>query len=65
VVDSTLWTSASDLRNHRSYFQTYANRRIRMIDLKSLDFDAGAISSIPMAGDEVVEDMSVRAPSAR
>jgi hypothetical protein len=36
-----------------------------MIDLKSLDFDAGAISSIPMAGDEVVEDGSVRAPSAR
>ncbi len=58
VADYTLWTSASDLKNHRYYFRTYANSRIRMIDLKKMDLDAKQIKTVSMAGEEIIEDLS-------
>ena len=61
VADYTLWTSASDLANHRYYFRTFDNSRIRMIDLKKMDLDAKEIKSLPMAGKEVIEDLSSNA----
>jgi choloylglycine hydrolase len=59
--DYTLWTAASDLKNLRYHFHTHDNRRIRMIDLKRTDLDAPAIKTIPMAGPEIVEDVTARA----
>jgi choloylglycine hydrolase len=61
VADYTLWTSASDLKNLRYYFRTFDNSRIRMIDLNSVDLDAKDIKTIPMAGKEVIEDVSGQA----
>jgi len=58
VADYTLWTSASDLKNLRYYFRTYDNSRIRMIDLKALDFDAKVIRTISIKGDEQIEDVT-------
>jgi choloylglycine hydrolase len=60
VADYTLWTSASDLTNHRYYFRTFANSRIRMVDLKKMDLDAKKIKTISMGGKEIIEDLSGR-----
>lgn len=35
---STLWTTAADTRNLRYYYHTQHNRKVRMIDLKRIDF---------------------------
>jgi choloylglycine hydrolase len=61
VADFTLWTSASDLTNHHYYFRTYANSRIRMIDLEKVDLDAKDVKTISMSGDEVIEDLTGQA----
>jgi choloylglycine hydrolase len=58
MADYTLWTSASDLKNHRYYFRTFDNSRIRMIDLEKMNLDAKEIKTISMAGKEVIEDLS-------
>jgi choloylglycine hydrolase len=58
VADYTQWTSAADLRNLRYYFRTYDNSRIRMIDLKSVDFNAKEIRTISMKGEEEIEDIT-------
>ena len=58
VADYTLWTSAADLKNLRYYYRTFENSRIRMVDLKSVDFDAAEIRTILMQGDEQIEDVS-------
>ncbi len=58
VFDYTLWTSASDLKNHRYYFRTYDNSRIRMVDIGALDLDAKQVKTISMQGDEDIEDVS-------
>jgi len=61
IADYTLWTSVSDLKNLRYHFRTFDNSRIRMIDLKKMDFDAKEVKTISMAGQEVVEDLSNKA----
>ncbi len=53
--DYTLWTSAADLANHRYYFRTYANSRVRVVELDKLDLDAPKIKTISMGGEEVFE----------
>ena len=58
VADYTLWTSAADLKNRRYYFRTFENSRIRMVDLKAVDFDAEGIRTISMQGAEQIEDVS-------
>jgi choloylglycine hydrolase len=58
VFDFTLWTSVSDLTNHRYHFRTFENSRIRMIDLGKMDLNAKQIKTIPMAGQEVIDDLS-------
>jgi choloylglycine hydrolase len=35
---STIWTSASDTRDKVFYYHTQHNRRVRMVDLKQIDF---------------------------
>ena len=61
IADYTLWTSASDLANLRFYFHTYDDRRIRVIDLKTMDLDASEIKTIRMGGSEIIDDVSMRA----
>ncbi len=61
VADYTLWTTAADLKNLRYYFRTYDNSRIRMVDLKAVDLDAKEIKTIPMKGEEQIEDVSAKA----
>jgi choloylglycine hydrolase len=58
VADYTLWTSAADLKNLRYYFRTYDNSRIRMIDLKAVDFDSKEIRTISIKGEEQIEDVT-------
>ena len=58
VADYTQWTGTADLKNLRYYFRTYQNSRIRMVDLKSVDFDVPAIKTISMQGKEQIEDVS-------
>jgi choloylglycine hydrolase len=61
VADSTLWTSASDLKDLRYYFRTYENSRIRMVDLKAVDLDARGVKMIPIGGQEQIDDVSATA----
>ncbi len=58
VSEFTLWTTSSDLTNLRYYFHTFESRRIRMIDLKLLDFDAKSVQTIPIASEEVIDDVT-------
>ncbi len=58
VADYTLWTMPSDLKNLRYYFRTYANSRIRMVNLKAVNFDAKKIKTISFKGDEQIEDVT-------
>jgi choloylglycine hydrolase len=57
VADYTLWTSVSDLKNLRYHFRTFDNSRIRMVDLKKMDLDAKEVTTFPMSGQEVIEDL--------
>ncbi len=61
VADYTQWTSVSDLTNHRYYFRTFDNSRIRMVDLKKMDLDAKKIKTVSMAEQEMIEDLSEKA----
>jgi choloylglycine hydrolase len=61
VADYTLWTGASDMMNLRYYFRTFENSRIRMIDLKKVNFNTKDIKTIPMTGKEIIEDVSSQA----
>jgi choloylglycine hydrolase len=61
VADYTLWTSAADLKNLRYYYRTYDNSRIRMVDLKAVDFDAKEIRTISIRSEEQIEDVSEKA----
>ena len=38
-TEITLWTSASDLKNLKYYFNTHNNRQIQMLELKNIDFE--------------------------
>jgi len=49
------------MKSLRYYFRTFDNSRIRMIDLKKANFDAKEIKTIPMAGKEVIEDVTSQA----
>lgn len=59
LADYTTWTSANDLKRKRFYFRTYDNSRIRMVDLMKMDLDAKEIATIPMKGEEVIEELSL------
>jgi choloylglycine hydrolase len=46
---STIWTSASDTNNKVFYYHTQHNRRVRMVDLKRIDFGSfGGIKRLPL-----------------
>ena len=58
LADSTLWTSANDLKAKRFYFRTYENSRIRMVDLMKMNLDAKDIVKFSMKGDEVIKPLN-------
>jgi choloylglycine hydrolase len=58
VADYTLWTSAADLTNRRYYFRTFANSRIRMLDLPAIDADAIRVLTIDITGEEEIENVT-------
>ena len=35
---STIWTTAADSKNLKLYYHTQNNRKVRMVDLKKIDF---------------------------
>ncbi len=37
---STIWTTAADTRNLKYYYHTQHNRKVRMLDLKRIDFSS-------------------------
>ena len=61
VYDYTLRTSAADLNNLRYYYRTFDTSRIRMVDIKAADLDAKAVKTVPMKGEEEIEDVSGKA----
>ena len=38
---STIWTTAADSGNLKLYYHTQHNRKVRMVDLKKIDFSSG------------------------
>ncbi len=48
IPSATQWTSATDLRNRLFYFTTMYDRRIRMVDLKAIDFAKAAYRAEPI-----------------
>ncbi len=61
LADYTLWTSAADLKDLRYYFRTYDDSRIRMVDLKAVDLDAGGVKTISIGDEEPIDDVSATA----
>ena len=47
-LNFTQWTTIGDIRNKRYYWWTEHNRRMRVVDLKLLDFEGNKIRSIPL-----------------
>jgi choloylglycine hydrolase len=57
---STIWTTAYDTRNLVLYYHTQHNRRVRMVDLARIDFDAAEIVRLPLDREKSqdIEDMT-------
>jgi choloylglycine hydrolase len=58
IADFTNWTTAADIKHLRYYFNTYQNRRIKMIDLNKIDFSAKDLRIISMQEQESAQDVS-------
>jgi choloylglycine hydrolase len=61
LIESTQWTSASDLKNHRYYIRTYEKQRVRMVDLMAVDLNAAGVKTVSLAGPEDIEDVTRQA----
>ncbi len=63
---STIWTVATDISNKVIYYHTQHNRRIRKIDVASIDFDSlsTGIKTIPLDRKKTqdIEDITPRQP---
>jgi choloylglycine hydrolase len=53
---STIWTSAADTRNLKFYYHTQHNRKLRMVDLKKVDFSQKKIVRIPL---DVIKEQEI------
>ncbi|MGA2063103.1 MAG: linear amide C-N hydrolase [Thermoguttaceae bacterium] len=58
IADFTNWTTAADMKHLRYYFNTYLNRRLKMIDLNKIDFSAKDLQIISMQEPESAQDVS-------
>ncbi len=63
-LNFTQWSTIGDIKNARYYWWTEHNRRMRMVDLKKLNFNGSKITRIPL---DVVreEDIKDRTKSLR
>lgn len=58
-LDSTVWTSVSDLKNLRWSFKTYKNQTIKSIDLReALAAANGQVRTIPMGSEQPILNVS-------
>jgi len=48
IMGSTIWTSAIDTKALRYYYRTQYNSRLRVVDLKAIDFAKDRITYVPM-----------------
>jgi choloylglycine hydrolase len=59
IPEYTTWTAASDLKNLRWHFRTFADQTIRSVDLKAaLAAAAGKVRTIPMPSQQPIVDVS-------
>ncbi|HEV3136881.1 MAG TPA: choloylglycine hydrolase family protein [Pirellulales bacterium] len=58
AYELTQWTSATDTKNLVYYFHSYDNRRVRQLDLKKVDLNAGQVLVIPSRGQEDFDDLT-------
>jgi choloylglycine hydrolase len=59
--NSTIWTTGYDTKNRVMYYHTQNNRRVRMVDLKRIDFTKpGGLVLVPMDKQKTqdIEDMT-------
>ncbi len=66
VRSSTLWTSVSDTKNRLFYYHTQHNRRVRMVDLKRIDFTSfDKIVYRPLDPEKTqdIQDVTLNAPA--
>jgi choloylglycine hydrolase len=59
--ESTLWTTAADMKHGRYYFHTFQSRRARVVDFEKVDLAAKAVKMIPMRNPEEFEDVTATA----
>ncbi len=48
ILGDTQWTTAMDTKSLRYYYRTMHNHRIRVVDLKEIDFSAGELRRHPL-----------------
>ena len=62
VPSATQWTVAADNKNRVFYYHTAWNRRVRSVDLNSIDFDTVKLQTIPLDKDrrQDIEEVSVK-----
>lgn len=48
IMGETQWTTAMDTKNLIYYYKTQYNHRIRVIDLKKIDFGTGVLRYVPL-----------------
>jgi len=59
IPEYTTWTAASDLKNLRWHFRTFADQTIRSVDLKAaLAAAGGKVRTIPMGSQQPIIDVS-------
>jgi choloylglycine hydrolase len=58
IADFTNWTTAADMKHLRYYFNTYQNRRIKMVDLNKIVLNSKDLQIISMQELESAQDVS-------
>ena len=61
IYEQTQWVTVYDLKNRVAYFRTYGNLNIRKVDIGKIDFNAKAITHIPLSHEMVAEDLTAQA----
>lgn len=65
IAEYTLATTVKDLKNLKYYFKTYENQNIKVIDLKSFDWDNKAMMTLEYKSTQPVNDISETASLRR
>lgn len=62
ILGSTIWTSAMDTKALRYYYRTQYNSRLRVVDLKAVDFAKDKITYVPMDSEKKQDFQKVVIP---